>query len=263
MLDNVNLLYLSCRVLILLDNAYLARFWTQFEAWVSMQTACSEGLIPSTEAQQRYCISPIHNGDATLAKVLKNIWHDKTCEDAYKVLSHVDVAVTNQSDKDTILPKVVTLNDTIKTAFASLASEASGSASKHSMRSSASAPTPAVVQGVPVLSQQPSPPLFIPRMSVPVVSPQSQMAASQPQVAQQPVTVQQQPVPMMQQQPGMPMRVPATAAQPTAVSPPQSGLVSGAMNFVRSLFGGRPRQAAVHPMPQAQLTRSRTTITEC
>ena len=37
MLGNVNLLYLGCQVLALIDISYLSRFWTQFEAWLSMQ----------------------------------------------------------------------------------------------------------------------------------------------------------------------------------------------------------------------------------
>lgn len=34
MLANINMLYLSTRVLILYDLSYNSRFWTQFEAWV-------------------------------------------------------------------------------------------------------------------------------------------------------------------------------------------------------------------------------------
>ena len=42
MLLNVNYLYLSMPVLILLDLSYQSRFWTQFEAWLSMQCVHSE-----------------------------------------------------------------------------------------------------------------------------------------------------------------------------------------------------------------------------
>merc|ERR1712110_1198099 len=45
MLKNVNLLYMGCTVLILLDRSYLGRFWTQFEAWLSMQSATLAGLV--------------------------------------------------------------------------------------------------------------------------------------------------------------------------------------------------------------------------
>ena len=35
----VNMLYLGTTVLILLDLSYVSRFWTQFEAWLSMQAS--------------------------------------------------------------------------------------------------------------------------------------------------------------------------------------------------------------------------------
>ena len=40
----VNMLYLGTQVLILLDLSYVSRFWTQFEAWLSMQFATPNGL---------------------------------------------------------------------------------------------------------------------------------------------------------------------------------------------------------------------------
>ena len=39
MLADVNLLYVGASVLFLLDVSYISRFWTQFEAWLSMQKA--------------------------------------------------------------------------------------------------------------------------------------------------------------------------------------------------------------------------------
>ena len=41
MLTNINFLYLGLRVFIICDRTYLGRFWTQFEAWLSMQMAQS------------------------------------------------------------------------------------------------------------------------------------------------------------------------------------------------------------------------------
>ena len=38
MLPNINLLYLFCGVLILLDLSYMSRFWTQLEAFLSLRT---------------------------------------------------------------------------------------------------------------------------------------------------------------------------------------------------------------------------------
>ena len=61
MLKNVNLLYLGCSVLCLIDISYLSRFWTQFEAWLSMQAADSTGLHPAPKGRQRHTFKCIHN----------------------------------------------------------------------------------------------------------------------------------------------------------------------------------------------------------
>ena len=37
MLPNINLLYLGCRVLVLMDRTYMSRFWTSFEVRVRSQ----------------------------------------------------------------------------------------------------------------------------------------------------------------------------------------------------------------------------------
>ena len=60
MLENINVLYLSVSVLILLDLSYISRFWTQYEAWLSMQTATKDGLRPATEAERRCEIRVIY-----------------------------------------------------------------------------------------------------------------------------------------------------------------------------------------------------------
>jgi len=52
MLSNVNMLYLGASVLIHLDLSYQARFWTQFEAWCSMQLPTPQGLKPSRNTTQ-------------------------------------------------------------------------------------------------------------------------------------------------------------------------------------------------------------------
>ena len=53
MLKQINFLYLGARVLILLDLSYLSRFWTQFEAWLSMQQPTSVGLRRAIGAERR------------------------------------------------------------------------------------------------------------------------------------------------------------------------------------------------------------------
>ena len=106
MLQNVNLLYLGLSVLILLDISYLSRFWTQMEAWLSMQLGGTDGLRPASERLRRCTIETLHTATSTTRDDLIRMWATRTPEEAYTLLSQPDVQVTNQSDKTTQLKKV-------------------------------------------------------------------------------------------------------------------------------------------------------------
>ena len=116
MLKHANLLYLGTRVLILLDLSYIGRFWTLFEAWLSMQTVHSEGLKPATLEQQRFDIVPIHGANKITGESLKSMWAERTPQEAYDLLSEPDVSVTNQSDKEIQLEKLLLLDDEVREA---------------------------------------------------------------------------------------------------------------------------------------------------
>ena len=118
MLGNVNSLYLGCSVLILLDLSYLSRFWTQFEAWLSMQTPSPSGLSPSKEDAQRFKIVTVLNGNSIAERILKDMWVSATPDEAYEVLSKEDVTVTNASDKSRQLPKLKALDAEVKRVMA-------------------------------------------------------------------------------------------------------------------------------------------------
>ena len=115
------MLYLGTTVLILLDRSYTSRFWTQFEAWLSMQQALPEGLRSSVGTQgERFHIKCIQNAVEQAdqhAQTLKNDWANKTPDDAHAILSKPDISVTNQKDKDGQLPKIKALNTTVQAAF--------------------------------------------------------------------------------------------------------------------------------------------------
>jgi hypothetical protein len=68
MLSSIADLYLTAKVLILLDKTYPTRFWTTMEAWCSMQTSTSSGVRPSREGEQRYSIACIHNAQPKYAE---------------------------------------------------------------------------------------------------------------------------------------------------------------------------------------------------
>ena len=148
MLQNVDMLYLGASVLCMIDLSYVSRcetdlqlqsshasgappsstasphpplpplrvcrFWTQFEAWLSMQTASRDGLKPATEEQRRVTILTILNGNSILGESLRSVWESKTPREAYDILSQADVTVTNQSDKAKQLPKLLALNEQVQ-----------------------------------------------------------------------------------------------------------------------------------------------------
>ena len=94
MLDEVNLLYLGCMVLILMERSYLSRFWTQFEAWLAFQTATSRGLVSSAPHERRVHIEVLFGASGHLANSLIEEWADCTADKAYDILNNPDVSVT-------------------------------------------------------------------------------------------------------------------------------------------------------------------------
>ena len=111
-LPKVNLLYLGLSVLILLDLSYLSRFWTQFEAWLSMQEITANGIRGVQNGTAGRCkITCLHNASESLKSTLIDMWSSKTPEEAHSTLSRPDVTVTNQKDKDLMLPTVLSINE--------------------------------------------------------------------------------------------------------------------------------------------------------
>ena len=112
MLRNVNLLYLGLSVLILADRSYLSRFWTQFEAWLAMQDVGPSGLVSAKRDQMRSrCkVICVHGAPEALQSSLIEEWSGCTAQKAYEKLSSADVHVTNLSDKEAMLPKILELD---------------------------------------------------------------------------------------------------------------------------------------------------------
>jgi len=113
MLKNCNLLFLGMGVLILTDRSYLSRFWCSFEAWLAMQDVSKHGLVSarSSSRTQRCSIVTMHGAPEALIESLVEEWSNCTAAKAFEKLSSADVAVTNQSDKDTQLPKIIELDE--------------------------------------------------------------------------------------------------------------------------------------------------------
>lgn len=115
MLKQVNLLYLECRVLAIVDGSYTSRFWTLLESWLAMQCVTPYGFHVDDRATPRCEVACIHNAakECEGAK-LKTMWSKASLFEAHAVLSRNDVHVTNQSDKSTQLAKLLRLDGAVR-----------------------------------------------------------------------------------------------------------------------------------------------------
>jgi hypothetical protein len=112
-LENSTTLFLGLDVLILLDLQYQVRFWTQFEAWLSMRSTCADGLVGASQNFRAYIVClGLANQDHRQA--LLTTWAETSVRDAFIMLSNKEVLVTNQKDKASQLPKIVHINHAIR-----------------------------------------------------------------------------------------------------------------------------------------------------
>lgn len=112
MLPNINLLYLGTCVLILQDASYTTRFWTLFEAWLAFAMATESGLVVATPSRRRATIVCLE-GDCEPG-VLSSFWADCSASVALDKLSRPSVYVTNGSDKIVQLPKIASLDASVR-----------------------------------------------------------------------------------------------------------------------------------------------------
>eukprot|EP00900_Chrysochromulina_parva_P027522 jgi/Chrpa1/9403/Chrysochromulina_OHIO_Genome00013106-RA len=110
----VSLLFLGSSVLILCDRTYTTRFWTLFEAWLSMQMASVDGLVPALREKRRCDIVPIHHANALTVSELETLVAGKSLDQIYATLDSPDVSVTNQKDKGQQLAKLLALDSQVR-----------------------------------------------------------------------------------------------------------------------------------------------------
>ena len=134
MLRRVNSLYLGMEALLIMDLSYVSRFWTQFEAWLAMQQTTDAGLSSAVGASggaQRYEVMGVLNArdmSEQQLEMIEKMWGTATPEEAHAKLSHKDVTVTNQGDKEFQLKKIKTLQLSVRLARAAVAAERSSPA---------------------------------------------------------------------------------------------------------------------------------------
>ena len=126
MLSCIADLYLTTKVLILLDNSYVGRFWTMMEAWCAMQKVTAQGVRAcESEVEKRYAITCIWNADEEfdIPKLVKKL-STKTPQEMYEILSSPDVVLTNAKDKELMLPVISDTDKHVKELFERAASMA-------------------------------------------------------------------------------------------------------------------------------------------
>ena len=112
---NCPIIFLGASVLLVMDISYLSRFWTQLEAWLSMQQPTAEGVRTATAAEERFTVALVHSATVGAEdEKLKAMWARRTPTDAYQILSAPDVVVTNLSDKTAMLAQVESLNSDLE-----------------------------------------------------------------------------------------------------------------------------------------------------
>jgi len=107
MLLSIADLYLTSKVLILLDNTYMTRFWTLMESWCAMMTVTPRGVRAARDTEVRYSITCLHQADPKYSlPMLVEKLSTKTPREVAEMLASPDVQVTNQKDKEALLPAV-------------------------------------------------------------------------------------------------------------------------------------------------------------
>ena len=89
-----------------------------------MQRLTATGLEPAKASERRSTIMPILNGNSSLAESLVMMWGQRNPKQAHETLGKEDVTVTNQSDKDNQLPKILELDARVRSVLGKRASTA-------------------------------------------------------------------------------------------------------------------------------------------
>ena len=111
-LSNVNLLYLSGKVLVFLDKEYVGRFWPSYEFFLCSHRASREGLVPKSKTEFERRVEILAIGASKYSngmdeKAIIETWRDQTATKAVEILSQDDMKVTNKKDKLKLLPKLL------------------------------------------------------------------------------------------------------------------------------------------------------------
>ena len=112
------LLFLGCRVLLLVDASYAGRFWCQLEAWLSWQEGSSLGLRSAPGVRRRAELVCLHDAkDGKHDVQLRRSWERMSAEAACAALARPDALVTHAAEKSAPLSFAQRLNEEVREAW--------------------------------------------------------------------------------------------------------------------------------------------------
>jgi len=117
----VNLVYLSCNVLKIVNSQYMGRFWPQFEAWLSFQTFRATDATFAPDASRSFiAFTGFARDDMDEAKMMKRFidkrWGKATLHQVLERLDRHEVKVTNAGDKAQQFTKMQQLHRSLEIA---------------------------------------------------------------------------------------------------------------------------------------------------
>jgi hypothetical protein len=122
-LDNLFLLFLGALVLVVMDTQSIGRFWTVYEAWLSMQGIGPNGLEPLSDDMRRVHFAFTANTTEAHAELFRTHWGSATPSTLHRRLARDDIIVTSQRDKDQQLCILAELSDRCRVAYRLVASQ--------------------------------------------------------------------------------------------------------------------------------------------
>ena len=101
----------SC--LLLVDGGYCARFWTQYEAWLSLQKASAAGIVDA-RTRERCHVRLLHEEPEFMATLLIEMWKLKPAGQAGVVLRSPLVPAARAADKEEQLGELARLDEWLR-----------------------------------------------------------------------------------------------------------------------------------------------------
>lgn len=113
-LASVNMVYLSCKVVKIVNLQYISRFWPQFESWLSFQAVDPQTKSFVADGSRSFEVfTGIARTDETVQKwqsETNRSWGQLNLDKRISQLEHSEVLVTNQADKADQIKKIKDLS---------------------------------------------------------------------------------------------------------------------------------------------------------